>query len=48
MRSSQNLVATNITAYMIGNALPIDTTAAVPAIKGTSARLFYAGAPPPG
>ena len=37
-----NLIATNITAYLTGNALMLDTTAALPLVRGNSARLFYA------
>ena len=37
-----NLVAANITAYLTGDALILDTTAAVPDLKGGRARLGYA------
>jgi hypothetical protein len=37
-----NLVATNITAYLTGDALILDTIAAVPQLSGMRARLGYA------
>lgn len=37
-----NLVATNITAYLTGNSLILDTIAAVPQLSGMRARLGYA------